>query len=116
MMPTDPLTRFEASFGHLAGGYGAGYYAYLWSEVFADDIFTRFKKEGLFNPAVGTAWRREVLEQGSSRPEIDSLRAFLGREPSDAAFRAKIEGPKPPTAAELAAYSQAHEDDLVRAL
>jgi thimet oligopeptidase len=92
LMPVQPGTHSEASFGHLMGGYGAGYYGYLWSEVFADDIFTRFAKEGLFNPAVGMAWRTEVLERGSERPEIDSLRAFLGREPSNEAFMKKMQG------------------------
>ena len=92
MVPQQPGMKQEASFGHLLGGYGAGYYGYLWSEVFADDIFSRFIKEGLFNPAVGMAWRREVLEMGSSRPELDSLKAFLGREPSENAFMDKLEG------------------------
>ncbi len=94
MVPVQPGSHSEASFGHLMGGYGAGYYSYLWSEVFADDIFTRFEKEGLFNPAVGMAWRKEVLEKGSSRPEMESLKAFLGREPSSAAFFRKL-GPQP---------------------
>jgi len=115
MVTINPQTRFEASFGHLIGGYGAGYYAYLWSEVFADDIFTRFKKEGLFNPAVGLSWRKEVLEKGSSRPESDSLRAFLGREPSDAAFRAKIEGPKTATAEDLQKFAGAQLEAVLEA-
>ena len=92
LVPMQAKTHPEASFGHLMGGYGAGYYGYLWSEVFADDVFTRFANEGLFNPVVGQAWRREVLERGSSRPEMDSLRAFLGREPSDKAFLDKLRG------------------------
>jgi thimet oligopeptidase len=86
LVPVQPGAHSEASFGHLMGGYGAGYYSYLWSEVFADDIFSRFEKEGLFNPAVGMAWRKEVLEKGSSRSEMESLKAFLGRDPSSAAF------------------------------
>ncbi len=95
LVPVQPGSHSEASFGHLMGGYGAGYYSYLWSEVFADDIFSRFAKEGVFNPEVGMAWRKEVLEKGSSRPEMESLKAFLGREPSEEAFLKKMRGETP---------------------
>ena len=75
-----------ASFGHLMGGYGAGYYSYLWSLVFAEDIYSVFKALGPLNPEAGARYRREILETGSERPEEESLRAFLGREPNEDAF------------------------------
>ncbi|OGR77921.1 MAG: hypothetical protein A2X40_09160 [Elusimicrobia bacterium GWC2_65_9] len=90
LIPSPDGVKREASFGHLMAGYSAGYYGYLWSEVLADDAFTRFAKEGVLNSVVGMLWRREVLEKGSSRPEIDSMRAYLGREPNEDAFIQKL--------------------------
>ncbi len=89
---TIPGTHFVGSFDHLMGGYGAGYYAYLWSKVFAQDIYTLFKADGVISPAVGAKYRKEILEEGSERPEMDSLRAFLGREPSEEAFMRDVRG------------------------
>lgn len=90
LFPPQEGSHFVASFEHLLGGYGAGYYAYLWSEVFADDLFSRFKKEGILNPQVGMDYRKKILEQGSERPEMESMKDFLGRDPSNQAFLDKI--------------------------
>jgi thimet oligopeptidase len=84
-----PGTVPESSFGHLMG-YDAGYYGYLWAEVYAQDMFSRFEKEGLTSEAVGRDLRKWILEAGSSRPEAEALRGFLGREPSDDAFMRNI--------------------------
>lgn len=77
---------FLSGFGHFGGGYDAGYYSYMWAKVYAVDMFTRFEKAGLLDPETGRAYREEILSVGSSREEMDSVRAFLGREPSDEAF------------------------------
>jgi thimet oligopeptidase len=78
-------TFFPAGWGHLFG-YDAGYYGYLWSKVFGDDMFSRFQEEGELDPGVGMAYRREILEKGGSEDADVLLRSFLGREPSREAF------------------------------
>lgn len=85
-----PKSLFPASFGHFAGGYDAGYYGYMWSRVYAADMFTRFKKEGLLNPRTGRDYRTWILEKGGSRKEMELVKGFLGRNPNNKAFLKEI--------------------------
>jgi Zn-dependent oligopeptidase len=90
LMPFHEGTFALSSFGHLMGGYDAAYYGYMWAEVFGDDMFSRFEEEGVTNPEVGMAYRREVLEKGGSVDADEMLANFLGREPDNTAFLRKL--------------------------
>ena len=85
-LPFHEGTFFPASFGHLLGGYDAGYYGYLWSRVYGDDMFSRFEAEGILSPLVGADYRRHILEPNGSEDAAVLLRRFLGREPTNRAF------------------------------
>lgn len=73
------------SFGHLTG-YGARYYSYLWSQVYAADLFSYIKHHGLLNPEIGKRYRESILSKGGSQPPEKLLHAFLGRAPEKEAF------------------------------
>lgn len=83
--PAPEDTYFQAGFGHLFG-YDAGYYGYKWSEVFADDMFTRFEAAGPLNQTIGVEYRTKVLERGGAVDGDVLVREFLGREPTYDAF------------------------------
>src|SRR5690606_2374608 len=80
-----PGTHCQAGFGHLFG-YDAGYYGYLWSQVFGDDMYTRFEADA----QAGLEYRRLILEAGGTRDGDEMLRDFLGREPRNEAFLREI--------------------------
>lgn len=80
-------THFQASFGHLMG-YDAGYYGYQWALSIAQDLFTRFKREGMLNETTARDYRHTILALGGSMDARDLVQKFLGRPPNDAAYRA----------------------------
>jgi thimet oligopeptidase len=87
--PPAPGTIPAAGFGHMMSGYDAGYYGYLWSLVYAQDLFTRFEKDGVMNTKTGRAYRDLILAPGATEEPDVLLQRFLGRPLSyDAFFRA----------------------------
>ena len=78
-------TNFHAAFGHL-NGYGASYYGYMWSKVYAEDMFSVFEKTGILNPATGKRYRDIILAKGGSSDEFELVKQFLNRQPNQEAF------------------------------
>jgi peptidyl-dipeptidase Dcp len=79
------LPRYRSTyFNHIfAGGYSAGYYSYLWSEVLDTDAFQAFKEAGdLFHQETARKLRNELLSRGGTRPGMELYVNFRGREPS----------------------------------
>lgn len=77
--PRYKSTYFSHSMG---GGYSAGYYAYMWSEILAADAFAYVQQQGGLKLENGQNYRKNILEVGNSRLPMDSYKAFRGQEPT----------------------------------
>lgn len=90
LMP-EIFSRYRSTyFQHIfAGGYAAGYYSYIWSEVLDSDAFQAFKEKGLFDPGLATAFRKKILERGGAEDAMQMYKDFRGREPSVAPLMKK---------------------------
>lgn len=77
------IPRYRSTyFQHIfAGGYSAGYYAYIWAEVLDSDAFAAFKEKGLFDPATATSFRKHILEKGGTGNPAEMYRQFRGKDP-----------------------------------
>lgn len=88
-VPLTAGTYPQASFGHimsLTDPYDVGYYVYAWSLVIAEDIFSEFERQGLYNEELGAKLRRYVYTPGTAKDENEMVRAFLGRPYNNKAF------------------------------
>ena len=76
---------------HQCYGYDAGFYGYLWSEVFAHEICAKFEQSpgGLLDSEMGRRLRQTILEPCASKSAMDMMTAFLGRKPTADAFCAE---------------------------
>lgn len=78
-------TRFPATFGHIVGGYAAGYYGYMWSEVMAKDFQSAFG-DNLMDADMGRRYRDKVLSRGGEVDPEELIIDFLGRPANSDAF------------------------------
>ncbi|WP_132793664.1 M3 family metallopeptidase [Tenacibaculum skagerrakense] len=69
-------------FAHIfSGGYAAGYYSYLWTEMLSHDAYDWFKSNGLLTRENGDKFRKEVLSRGSTMDYAEMYKTFAGRDP-----------------------------------
>jgi thimet oligopeptidase len=78
-------TNILGSFSHIIGGYDSGYYGYLWSKVFAIDLFSFFKGREL-DQELGLRLREKILSVGGTKTGYEMLEDFMGRSPNSDAF------------------------------
>jgi peptidyl-dipeptidase Dcp len=80
--PLVPPRYRTGYFAHVfAGGYSAGYYSYIWSEVLDADSVEWFEENGGLTRANGDHFRRTLLSRGGSGDPLDAFRRFRGRDP-----------------------------------
>ena len=79
-----PKVNMLANWGHMFG-YDSSYYGYLWSKVYAIDLFSFFKSDPI-NPELGLKLREQILSQGGALDGLDLLRNFMAREPNPNAY------------------------------
>jgi thimet oligopeptidase len=84
-------SAFPGTFEHIASGYAAGYYGYMWAKVIALDLIAAFGPD-VMNEATGRRFRELILSRGSEEPARDLVERFLGRPVSSDAFFAEIRG------------------------
>lgn len=82
-LPAVPPRYKSTYFAHsIGGGYSAGYYAYMWSEILAADAFAYLRERGGLTRKNGDLYRKNILEVGNSRPPMESFVKFRGKEPT----------------------------------
>ena len=78
-----PDTCMTTQFSHImAGGYAAGYYSYKWAEVLDADVFSVFKKNGIFDKKTAQSFRDNILSRGGTEHPMVLYKRFRGQEPT----------------------------------
>lgn len=78
-------THYQASWIHI-NTHPVYYYGYLWAEVYAQDLFTKFEKNGLLHQKTGLAFRKLILSNGKQREAAEVVEEFLGRKSNNKAY------------------------------
>lgn len=87
VLPLVEGTAVSPAFAHIfAGGYSAGYYSYMWSEVLDADAFELFQEKGIFNKEVSQSFLNNILSKGGTEKPMVLYKRFRGREPKPEAM------------------------------
>jgi len=91
-LPFPEKSSTITSFGHLFGGYDAGYYGYAWADVIVADITSLFRNspQGFMDAVLGVRLRTDIYQTGSSRDVNESVERFLGRPWNSGAFLKRL--------------------------
>lgn len=94
LLDTQIPPRYSTSyFNHVwGGGYAAGYYSYLWSEVLASNIADCFAKRGALNHEVGQDFRTKILSRGNTQDLMERFSDFTGLKQPDATALLRYRG------------------------
>lgn len=84
-LTSEIIPRYRSTyFQHIfSGGYAAGYYSYLWSEVLDADAFNAFETKGLFDKETAMAFRKNILSKGNTNDPMELYKKFRGDEPNE---------------------------------
>lgn len=77
------IPRYKSTyFAHIFdGGYSAGYYGYMWSDVLVNDAFQEFKENGIFDKKTAESFKENILTKGNSDDPMNLYKKFRGQEP-----------------------------------
>ena len=96
LIPEIIVRYCSTCFSHIfAGGYSAGYYAYMWAEIIDADAFQAFQETSVFDKETARRFRETILSRGRTEDAIELYKKFRGREPEPEAYfkRKGLKGP-----------------------
>ena len=91
--PQVPPRYSTSYFNHVwGGGYAAGYYSYLWTDVLACNVVETFQKLGALKPETGDAFRKKILSRGNTKDQMEMFTDFTGMKTPDSSGFLKYRG------------------------